>query len=255
MSGGRRAARASSFGAAAADYQRCRPEYPLEAASLLIGDLGPDSRVLDLGAGTGKLTDQLLRLGVQVSAVDPSPEMLAELSSRHPEMDCLVGTAEAIPLPEGSVDAAVVGQAWHWMDAATAGRELRRVISGPGTLGLAWNIDHTETGWLNLIDQVCDLPRGSELGRSTGRVPAHPGPDWLPFSHHEVDWTMTLSKEDFLSLWQTHSQWLTAGEQDRTRWMARWRQILSTDPQVATLSTVEIPMTTECWVTRLRDHR
>ncbi|MCI1748806.1 MAG: class I SAM-dependent methyltransferase [Acidipropionibacterium sp.] len=247
-----RRARAGSFGEAAAGYQRYRPDYPLEAVSFLIDGAAAGSRILDLGAGTGKLTDRLLELGFRVVAVDPSAQMLAELSGRHPGVECRLGTGEAIPLPDGGVDGVVCGQAWHWMDAVATGRELARVLGGCGSLGLTWNTDHTDSGWLARIEQIRGVPRGSELNRGADRTPAGPGEGWSAFARRDVDWTRTLSKDDFLALWQTHSQWLTATPAERTEWMSGWRDVLATDPAVATLDEVEIPMTTECWVTRLR---
>jgi SAM-dependent methyltransferase len=133
--------RARSFDAVAADYERHRPEYPSAAldwaAERLV--LGPGKRVLDVGAGTGKLTRGLLALGVDVVAVEPGPAMLAELRLRLPEVEALNATAEALPLPEASVDAAVAGQAYHWFDPARAVPELHRVVRPAGGIALFWN--------------------------------------------------------------------------------------------------------------------
>ncbi|HZB19181.1 MAG TPA: methyltransferase domain-containing protein [Blastococcus sp.] len=90
--------RGRSFGAVAAGYAALRPTYPAEAVAFLLGDGGP-RRVLDLGAGTGLLTEVLQGIGHDVRAVDPSPEMLAELTARLPGVGAAVGTAEAIPWP------------------------------------------------------------------------------------------------------------------------------------------------------------
>lgn len=245
-----RQARAHSFGEAAADYQSYRPDYPIEAVTYLVAGTPAGGRVLDLGAGTGKLTDRLVALGFEVVAVDPSAQMHAELSRRRPDVDCRVGTGESLPLPDSCVDGVVCGQAWHWMDAGAVGRELARVMRPNGSLGLAWNTDHTDTGWLARIEAIRNVPRGAELNRGPDRTPVSPGQGWSPFTRHDVDWTRTMTKEDFLALWRTHSQWLTATEEQRIRWMSGWRDVLATDPQVATLDTVSIPMTTECWVTR-----
>lgn len=137
------------------------------------------------------------------------------------------------------------------MDAGATGREPARVMGGRGALGLVWNTDHTDSGWLARIEQIRNVPRGSELNRGPDRAPAHPGAGWSSFSHYDVDWSRTMSKEDFLALWQTHSQWLTATGRQRDEWMAGWRDVLATDPAVAPLDLVEIPMTTECWLTHL----
>src|SRR5580692_7460527 len=105
---------ASSFGAAAATYERGRPPYPPEAVDWLLPDGA--TRVLDLGAGTGKLTRQLHDRGLDVIAVEPSAGMREELTRAVPGVAAYAGSAEEIPLPGSSVDAVLVAQAWHWVD-------------------------------------------------------------------------------------------------------------------------------------------
>jgi ubiquinone/menaquinone biosynthesis C-methylase UbiE len=113
--------RARSFGAVAADYAEHRPGYPAEAVQWALAP-APGVHVLDLGAGTGKLTEALLeRSGVRVTAVDPDPEMPAQFTRRLPDVDARLGTAEDVPLPDASVDAVLVGQAVHWFDLDVAG--------------------------------------------------------------------------------------------------------------------------------------
>ena len=110
--------RSLSFGAEAAAYERGRPSYPPEAIDWLLPDGA--RRVLDLGAGTGKLTTRLAERGLDVVAVDPVPEMLELLTRSLPDTPALLGTAEEIPLPDDRVDAVLVAQAWHWFDAEAA---------------------------------------------------------------------------------------------------------------------------------------
>ena len=118
--------RSLSFGAQAAAYERGRPSYPPEAIDWL---LPADARdVLDLGAGTGKLTTRLVERGLNVVAVDPIAEMLEVLSHALPQTPALLGTAEEIPLPDNSVDAVLVAQAWHWVDPERAIPEVARVL-------------------------------------------------------------------------------------------------------------------------------
>ncbi len=131
------AARASSFGAVADVYERARPGYP-EAAVLALAGSSPCD-VLDLAAGTGKLTRSLVALGHRVTAVDPSPEMLAVIERDLAGVVLRVGTAEKIPLGDGTLDVVTVAQAFHWFDPSPAYREIARVLRPGGVLGLVWN--------------------------------------------------------------------------------------------------------------------
>jgi ubiquinone/menaquinone biosynthesis C-methylase UbiE len=101
--------------------------------------LCPGVRILDLAAGTGKLTRQLLGTGAKVIAVEPGNEMRAQLVKAVPEVEALPGTAEAIPLEDGSVDAVTVGQAFHWFRIGEALEEIIRVLRPTGGLALVWN--------------------------------------------------------------------------------------------------------------------
>ena len=144
----------SSFGTAAAAYAEHRPDYAEAAVRWALqlpgGDpagsprTGPPRRVLDLAAGTGKLTAALAGLGAEVTAVEPDAAMLAELRHGLPSVRALPGCAEEIPLPDGSVDAVLAGQAMHWFDLDRAVPEIARVLA-PG--GVAACGTWTTTGW------------------------------------------------------------------------------------------------------------
>jgi ubiquinone/menaquinone biosynthesis C-methylase UbiE len=140
------AARATSFGAVAAAYDAGRPTFPAEALTWILGP-GRGLQVLDLGAGTGKLAEVAAGLGHDVVAVDPSREML-EVCRRRPGIDTMVGAAESIPLAHASVDAVIVGQAFHWFDHARALPEIARVLRPNGVLGLLWNNADTVVPWV-----------------------------------------------------------------------------------------------------------
>jgi SAM-dependent methyltransferase len=125
-------------------YERVRPEYPEEAIDWLVEQLRIDagSTVLDLGAGTGKLTRALAARAACVIAVEPGQELLARLRVAVPEAEAVHGAAEQIPLPDASVDAVVCGQSFHWFRAEEAIPEIRRVLRAGGGLGLVWNVRH-----------------------------------------------------------------------------------------------------------------
>jgi ubiquinone/menaquinone biosynthesis C-methylase UbiE len=131
----------AGFSAAAEVYERARPGYPDEAVAWVAERLGigPGRDVLDLAAGTGKLTRQLVPFGARIVAVEPIDAMRAELERAVPETQALAGTAEAIPLPDTSVDAVTCAQAFHWFRADEAVREIRRVLRPGGGLALLWN--------------------------------------------------------------------------------------------------------------------
>lgn len=132
-----RAKQANSFGSAAASYERARPSYPPEA----VRDVLPDGsrRVLDLGAGTGKLSRILLAEGHDVVAVDPDAEMLEILGAVLPAAERHVGRAEKIPIPDASVDAVFAGQAFHWFEPLVAGPEFVRVLRPGGRFAGIYN--------------------------------------------------------------------------------------------------------------------
>jgi SAM-dependent methyltransferase len=133
--------RARSFDAVAAAYERHRPEYPEEALRWAAGQIGvaDGARVLDVGAGTGKLTRGLVSLGFEVVAVEPGAPMLDQLRRAVPEAEAHVAPAESIPLPAAGVDVAFAGQAFHWFDRGRAVPELHRVVRPGGGLALLWN--------------------------------------------------------------------------------------------------------------------
>ena len=151
-----RAERASSFARVADEYDRGRPSYPLEAIEWLLGTEPLD--VLDLGAGTGKLTSALLDAGHRVLAVEPLAEMRAILTSALPDARALAGTAEALPLTDASVDAVTVGSAFHWFDERLARAEIARVLRPPGVLGLLGNAFDTSSRWVAHVREILGPP-------------------------------------------------------------------------------------------------
>jgi SAM-dependent methyltransferase len=143
----------SSFGAAAVAYAEHRPDYALAAVEWALKP-APGRRVLDLGAGTGKLTAMLIALGVEVVAVEPDTAMLAELRRALPAARVLSGSAEAVPLPDASVDAVLAGNAMHWFDMNVAGPEIARVLAPGGVLAGLWNLMDDRVEWVAGLAQV-----------------------------------------------------------------------------------------------------
>jgi SAM-dependent methyltransferase len=164
--------RALSFGTAADAYALARPDYPVDAVRFVLPSGA--RRVLDLGAGTGKVTSVLLDLGLEVVAVEPDEAMRAHVD---PRAEVLAGTAEDVPVADASVDAVLVGQAWHWFSLPEAVASVRRVLRPGGTLGLLWNVLDDTDGWgrevaeavgmedrLSLVDHALTRPYPEDDG-------------------------------------------------------------------------------------------
>lgn len=167
--------RRRSFGTVASDYDRFRPGYPVAAIAWALGS--EPRRVLDLAAGTGHLTRSLLAVGHDVVAVEPDEQMLAVLRA-HLDVPTHLGSAEDIPLPEASVEAVVVGQAFHWFDRAHALSEMARVLMAGGSLGLLWNVLDDRISWVRALTDVT----GGEARWSL--LQDEPDPDLSPYFTH-----------------------------------------------------------------------
>ncbi|HEX2175579.1 MAG TPA: class I SAM-dependent methyltransferase [Nocardioidaceae bacterium] len=147
-----RTRRARAFGGVAEVYERTRPDYPEEAVRWMVGSA--PGRVLELGAGTGKMTARLVAQGHQVVATDPAAPMLEPLRKRVAAAWTVQSTAERIPLLSSSVDAVVAGQAFHWFDAGNALEETARVLRPAGTLALVWNLRDETVPWVRRLGRL-----------------------------------------------------------------------------------------------------
>lgn len=141
---------ALGFERGAADYERGRPGYPAAAIARLAHelDIGPERVIVDLAAGTGKLTRALLGLGARVVAIEPVAAMREQLEQAVPGVDVLDGTAERMPLDDGTVHAVLVAQAFHWFDVPAAAAEIHRVLVPGGGLGVVRNEWDESVEWI-----------------------------------------------------------------------------------------------------------
>lgn len=208
---------ARSFGSEAARYDQVRPSYPAAAIKLVLAGLragraeGRAPRILDLGAGTGKLTASLIDAQAEVVAVEPDPQMLAVLAARLPQAHALAGSAERIPLQNGSVDAIMVGQAFHWFQRPDADHELARVLRPGGVVGLLWNMPDHSVEWVPKLywaSRKRELAWSQQFHRLDGElftefeqasVPSEhllPGPQGLRDLVHTWSWVITRSQAE-----------------------------------------------------------
>jgi len=245
----RRQAQAASFGAAAGAYERGRPPYPPEAIDWLLP--AGAARVLDLGAGTGKLTRQLAARGLDVTAVEPSEAMLEQLRRAVPGVTALAGAAERIPLPGRSVDAVLVAQAWHWVDPAAAVPEVARVLRPGGQLGLAWNIRDERADWVAGLSAILRRSDGAHAVSSTVSAAPRVGPPFGPLERHEVEWVHRLSPQALTDMVASRSYVITMSAADREELLNELRSLMRTHPALAGAGEIALPFVTRCWRTRL----
>jgi ubiquinone/menaquinone biosynthesis C-methylase UbiE len=178
---------ARHFARAVEDYERARPTFPAEAIERLRRplDLRPGRIVLDLAAGTGKLTRQLVATGARVVAVEPLAEMRAALEREVPQAEAYEGVAEAIPLADASVDAITVAHAMHWFDRERAFREIHRVLRPGGALAVLGNVRDHGSPLQDAITEVLAPIRGaSTISRGhDAEVRAELFSDWEEWRH------------------------------------------------------------------------
>ncbi|WP_335973328.1 MULTISPECIES: class I SAM-dependent methyltransferase [Streptomycetaceae] len=230
---------ASSFGAAAAAYSRHRPDYPANGVRwalqpALDAGLGAADRtldVLDLGAGTGKLSAVLAGLGHRVTAVEPDGQMLAELRGYAPGVRALQGGAEEIPLPDASVDAVLAGQALHWFDQTRALPEIARVLRPGGVLGALWNTDDERVDWVAGLGTVLASRLGFRTWSRDRSIGSHP--ELFPVEEAYFPHTQRRTADSLAATIGTHSHALTREPAEREALVERVRSYLAARPETA----------------------
>jgi SAM-dependent methyltransferase len=229
--------RGSSFGSVAHAYAEHRPGYPDSAVRWALGPAA-GGRVLDLGAGTGKLTQVLLSMGARVTAVEPDPDMLGELRRRFPRARALDGSAEEIPLPDASVDAVLCGQAMHWFNMSRAIPEIARVLVSGGPLAGLWNADDDRVEWVAQLQEVAQGAAAPSLSRRRAEA-AHFAADqfgtaWFgQVERSEFPYGMVMTAESLVALILTHSKMLVMAEAQAAEVIAGVRRFLARRPETA----------------------
>jgi SAM-dependent methyltransferase len=234
--------RSLSFGSQAAAYERGRPSYPPEAVDWLLAptDTWVARDVLDLGAGTGKLTTRLVERGLTVIAVDPIAEMLEMLRTALPDTPALLGSAEQIPLPDNAVDAVLVAQAWHWFDQERAVAEIARVLRPGGRLGVLWNTRDERSGWVKDFGRIVGL----EHDRDNATVDL-PEP-FIDIATHQVEWTNYITPQALIDYVASRSYCITSPAEVRARTLDEVRELLVNHPSLANATGLAMPYITVC---------
>jgi len=187
------------FQAGAAAYERGRPGYPREAIEWLVRQLSlaPERTVLDIGAGTGKLTRELVATGAQVVAIEPVPAMREQLERAVAAARAVDGTAEALPVGDESVDAITVAQAFHWFDVPRALAEFHRVLRPAGRFVLIWNRRNLDQPLHREISAIIEPYHGDTPRHQRGawRPPLDSSALYTPVAELEVPYEQELDIE------------------------------------------------------------
>ncbi|MDQ6752186.1 MAG: class I SAM-dependent methyltransferase [Actinomycetota bacterium] len=259
----RRKELAGTFQDGGEHYDRVRPGYPADSVEWLLGGrIPPHLRggggsghpiestgrtppavdVVDIGAGTGKFTGRLIERGLNVVALDPSRDMLSQLDRRFPTARTIVGTAEEMDLPDASMDAATVAQAWHWCDPLRASTEIARVLRPGGLLGLIWNQLDVSVPWVHRLSRIM---HAGDVHRPHFRPVI--GPEFTGLQSHLSGWAQPLTPPDIRELVKSRSYYLGADEASRMRVMANLRWYFREHLGHADDDVLQLPYLTQTW--------
>jgi SAM-dependent methyltransferase len=234
-----RAERAASFARVADAYEQARPGYPADAVLWLAGETPCD--VVDLGAGTGKLTRTLVDLGHRVTAVEPLTEMLDQLRSAVPGATAVEGGAEAIPLPAGSADVVTVAQAFHWFDHGPALVEIARVLRSGGRVALVWNIRDESQSY---VSELSDAMVG-RTGVDTGSIdPIDASGLFGPVERATFSHVQAVDRETLLELVRSRSYCAVLSAEEQAPVLQNVDDLFTEHARDGVL---ELPYLTECF--------
>ncbi len=265
-----KAKRASSFGDGASAYERYRPGPPPDAVDWVLPT--PVGRVVDLGAGTGALTQQLVDRAGEVIGVEPDDRMRAVLAAEVPGCRAVAGRGEAIPVPDGSADAVLASSSWHWMDLRPTLGEVGRVLVPRGVLGVVWSGPDPEGPFLMQARAMLAGNRAGHGDEAESGGAVDPGlagmimtdvdrpastleiPDDVPFEqpdHKVFRWDVALNADELIGLLTTFSWIITMDEATRNGVLAEARRLLREGLGVEGDVTVDVAFRAEAW----RTHR
>jgi ubiquinone/menaquinone biosynthesis C-methylase UbiE len=250
---------AEGFDRSADSYERSRPSYPEAAVSLLVErlGLGPGGRVLDLAAGTGKMTRLLVPTGAEIVALEPVPGMRAQLEGAVPGVEVIDGTAESVPVGDASFDAVVCAQAWHWFDSPTALAEMARILRPPdaaagrrgGGLAVVFNIRDERVDWVREVTRITEFldaerpHHRATRERIAAEVEASSG--FGPVERHTFRYVHRMTPELLVERMASQSNVAVMDDDKRTAVLGRVLDLARTHPDLAGRDQFDMPYDTE----------
>jgi SAM-dependent methyltransferase len=247
---------AVGFDRAAAAYERGRAGYPLPAIEAILAATraGPGRTLLELGAGTGKLTGALTGSGARVIALEPVAGMRELLAQAAPAAEPLDAVAEQIPLADASVDAVIVAQAFHWFDPVAATAEVARVLAPGGTAALIWNRRDERVAWVSELSRILDAEAGDAPRYKNGhwRRGFDGNPAFEPLELRTWPHSGKPGRDVILERVSSVSFVAALGEDARSRLLADVAHLLDTHPGTRGRDDVALPYVTELFTTRRR---
>lgn len=233
---------ATSFGSATSAYESGRPSYPAEAVAWILED--HPAVVVDVGAGTGKLTKSLLGESREVIAVDPDAAMLDTLRASVPGVATTVGTAESMPLSDESADLVTLGQAWHWVDPVEGSREVGRVLRPGGALALVWNIRDESVPWVAAMSAIMHHSAAERMIMAENVTVAEP---FGELEHRTWSWVRPITRQQLVDMVASRSYVITADDATRAQVDADLDTLFDSLPELADGGTIDLPYTTHVY--------
>lgn len=224
---------ARAFESGAYNYHKARPSYPAQVLDLL--EVSANAKLLDVGCGTGKLTEQLKERGHHVFALDPSEDMVRTLQS-HLEVPAWIATAEQTSAASDVFDAITCAQTWHWLDAALASEEFDRITNASGQVLLVWNTLDVSVPWVHRLSRI--MHSGDTL--KEGFIPTFYDP-WFIKKEVRLTWSQPMSVTSIHLLTHTRSYWLRSSEKTREKVTANLSWYLNEHLGFSDTDLIELP--------------
>ena len=230
-------------------YERGRPAYPQEAIDAL--SITPETRVADIGCGTGKFTRLLANTQARIVGVEPLPGMLSTFRTLLPDVEAVSAAAEALPFADATFELLTCASAFHWFDHDRAIPELHRVLRGDGRLAIIWNRRDALTGWAHDFWQVTEEHRGDTPGYRSGawRDALEGSPLFGPITEHSFPYVQITDLEGLIARVASISFIETLPPATRDEVLDRARRFITTHPETKDSKTFELPYRTAVYVT------